>query len=1249
MSSLGLMLVCFIHSSGYVANSLQLYERTGYINIWASIPARRHPARVATPASAGKGEGDASQSHSTVESLRSGTRHNGPRPCLNPPPPPGRRPPLRHSSAFQQFPETSPPRTRGGLCSHRPRPYSSPQLNPPLRAAAAKSAAAVAGRAATPLRSPAGSAPARVLRHAHVLSGPARSRKGDAFPRTQTGSCSPSGDAGGGGAVRGERGLNVATKWCGAPFGTGVRIDPSFDSAKVTADGYCPACREKGKLKALKTYRISFEESIFLCEDLQCIFPLGFKSLNNLISPDSEDCHSPSKPQKRKILETSCEDLLLLANSKKTRNHTVTDGEQILDSKQKGKVYDENSSNLPDSNSQQNPVRTDDSSEQDGILETDVDLPTEKDPATVDVSGTWGTSSQNEGCTSELEMPLVSKRKSFPQTLHVQWKNAHALCWLDCILSALVHSERLKSTVTELSLKEESVFWQLFTKYNQASKLLNTNQLDEVTDDDDKKCSSEVFAEIETCLNEVRDEFFIRIQPQLRCTLGDMESPVFAFPLLLKIEPHIEKLFTYSFSWDFDCSQCGHQYQNRCMKSLVSFTHVIPEWHPLNAAHFGPCNNCSSKSQIRKMVLEKVSPIFMVHFVEGLPQSDLQHYKFHFEGCLYQITSVIQYQANNHFITWILDADGSWLECDDLKGQCSERHEKFEVPASEIHIVIWERKTSQVTDEGASYLPLKTDVHSFSDETPVCPVSWCVGDATSAEMSSIAHPENVSVTPHTLPQDETVAPKNHLLPDPEVNNNLPLTLEETTQKTASNFQVNSETLLLENKPVTENTQIGQTNAFQTQESLMASSESVLCNEKLIQDQFVELSFPSQVIKTNTQSLQLNANDNVITNSVDHIHAPGFIQGVQSELEDTQSKQVLTPKSEKLKPEHVIVQVSNLKKKETVAHSQTITVKSLQDQTPKESQKKPFVGSWVKGLLSRGASFMPPCVSAHNRSSITDLQPSVKGANNFGGFKTKGINQKANRVSRKAHRKASKPPVANETPPTPLPSGSTAAQLPAGMTAASEVLKKCESTIQGVQSELEDTQSKQVLTPKSEKLKPEHVIVQVSNLKKKETVAHSQTITVKSLQDQTPKESQKKPFVGSWVKGLLSRGASFMPPCVSAHNRSSITDLQPSVKGANNFGGFKTKGINQKANRVSRKAHRKASKRPVANETPPTPLPSGSTAAQLPADVTAASEVLKSVKAPQMDLTSTTLLMEMKMMFLQQTTEIQLKVRFINFV
>lgn len=39
-------------------------------------------------------------------------------------------------------------------------------------------------------------------------------------------------------------------------------------------------------------------------------------------------------------------------------------------------------------------------------------------------------------------------------------------------------------------------------------------------DGDCKQLNSEVFAKIEACLNEVRDEIFLRLQPQLRCTLG---------------------------------------------------------------------------------------------------------------------------------------------------------------------------------------------------------------------------------------------------------------------------------------------------------------------------------------------------------------------------------------------------------------------------------------------------------------------------------------------------------------------------------------------------------------------------------------------------------------------------------------------------------------------------------------------------------------------------------------------------------
>nr|XP_010949834.1 SUMO-specific isopeptidase USPL1 [Camelus bactrianus]XP_045370104.1 SUMO-specific isopeptidase USPL1 [Camelus bactrianus] len=825
-------------------------------------------------------------------------------------------------------------------------------------------------------------------------------------------------------------------------------LGKNYDSAKVPSDGYCPACRVKGKLKALKTYRISFQESIFLCEDLQCIYPLGSRSLSNLISPDLEDCHTVNKPQKRKILETDYKDSPLLANSKKTKNPIGINGEQVLNSQHNGGGYDGNSSDLPGllHGGQQNPVRTADSLEQNEILEADtVDMAAEEDSATVNVSD--GTFPQNEGCTSELEMPSESRRTSFCQTSCVQWKNTHALCWLDCILSALVHLEGLKTTVTGLCSEEESVFRQLFTKYNQASELLDTNQLDGVKDGDCKKLTSKIFTQIETYLNEVRDEIFIKLQPQLRCTLGDMESPVFAFPLLLKTEPHVEKLFTYSFSWNFECSQCGHKYQNRYMKNLVTFTNVIPDWHPLNAAHFGPCNNCNNKSQIRKMVLEKVSPIFMLHFVEGLPHSDLERYSFHSEGCLYQITSVIQYQANNHFITWILDADGSWLECDDLKGPCSEKHEKFEVPSSEIHIVIWERKTSQMTDKASACCLLKktNEQHDFGDEKQVSPASCSVGDAASAQTSTGNHPTDVSIAPNTLSQDEAVALGHHLLSDPKglVDNILPLTLEE--------IQVNSEGFLLEHKPVAGNTGVVETNTLQLRESVMASLVSAPCKDKLAQDHFVDLNFSSPLVNTNMTSLQLNTEDAVVSKSVNGIHATDPIQGVKSaETErtvalekDSPPKQFLSPKPEKLKPEQrVISQVSNLKEKETAALS-----KSLQNPSLKENQKKPFVGSWVKGLLSKGASFMPPCVSAHNRNTITDLQPSVKGASNFGGFKTKGTKQKANRASRKAHRCAGKPPPVGNPSPSHSSSVSTAS-LQASSSGDSEVPKKCGNTSYG---------------------------------------------------------------------------------------------------------------------------------------------------------------------------------------------------------
>ncbi|XP_039718372.1 SUMO-specific isopeptidase USPL1 isoform X2 [Pteropus medius] len=833
--------------------------------------------------------------------------------------------------------------------------------------------------------------------------------------------------------------------------------------SNVPSDGYCPACREKGKLKALKTYRISFQESISLCEDLQCIYPLGFKSLNNLISPDLEDHQTPNKPQKRKLLETSYRDSPPLANSKKIKDRIVTGGDRVLGSRRSGEAHDEAASDIPGSphGGQRDPVRADNSLEQDEILEAAIaDVAAEEDAATVGVSGTGNAAPQNEGGTPGLETPLESRCRPFCRTVCVQWRNSHALCWLDCLLSALVHLEVLrKAVLTHLCAKEDSVFWQLFTQYSRASELLHASQVDGVEGGDCKELNSEIFAKIEACLNEVRDEIFLRLQPQLRCTLGDMESPVFAFPLLLKLEPCIEKLFTYSFSWNFECSQCGHKYQNRCTKNLVTFTNVIPEWHPLNAAHFGPCNNCNNKSQIRKMVLEKLSPVFMLHFVEGLPHSTLQHYVFRFEGAAYHVTAVIQYQANNHFITWILDADGSWLECDDLKGLCSERHEKLEVPAPEIHIVIWERKTSRMTDPAAACLPLqKTDDGRASGPgtgDPGSPASCSVSGAASAGTTSASHPTGVSVASDTLSQNEAVTHGHRLLADPGGvidSQILPLALEE--------IQVNSEGFLLENGPVAGN-EVARTDAAQSQESLMASVVSAPRKEKLSQDQFADSSFPSRTVNANTQSTQRDTEGMVVATAVTDTRAADPTQGVKSAHvegavapeKSVPFKQLLSPETEKLKPEQcVTLEIGNLKKKETsLKKKKTLAfaqmAKPVPDPPLEAARKKPFVGSWVQGLLSKGASFMPPCVSAHSRSAVADLQPSVKGASNFGGFKTKGKRQKANQASRRARGCASKPPPASGPPASPPWPGGAA--LPHAVVSTSpRVVARCDNASLG---------------------------------------------------------------------------------------------------------------------------------------------------------------------------------------------------------
>ncbi|KAM9039021.1 SUMO-specific isopeptidase USPL1 [Sarcophilus harrisii] len=816
------------------------------------------------------------------------------------------------------------------------------------------------------------------------------------------------------------------------------------DSAKLTSDGYCPACREKGKIKILKSYRINFQESISLCEDPQCIYPLGYKSLDNIIVPiDLENYQPPSKRPKRKILESNSVASSLEPNSKEEGSNTLFDSEHTVNSEV---THRHDEYNLYRTSSdlsvmlqdwQQNPNKAPESLQQSVILEAEIaDQITEEPPFIV------GSQTESvpkpEVDASKLEILLEDKSLPFAESTCLQWRNAYALCWLDCILSALVHLEGLKKAVTELCPKEESIFQQLYTKYNQASLLLTAHHLNGAKDESCIKNVSDRLRKAETHLNEVRNKIFAKLQPKLHCKLGNMESPVFAFPLLLQMEPLIETLFMSSFSWNFECSECGNKYQQRCSKSLITFTNVIPEWHPLDAVHFGPCNSCKSKLQRRRMVLEKVSSVFMLHFVEGLLSNDLQFYSFHFEGFFYQITCVIQYQMNEkHFITWILNSDGTWLECDDLKGPYCKRHQRFEVPASEIHIVIWERNISKTVEQSSIEFPVQNiESFSLSDSKPESLALCSDGDAAT-EMFSTFDQDNILSTPTTDPQYGVGTDHEYNLlsglEDLVDNDVITLTLTE--------IHVDSEGNPIENQPVIDQPLIREKavvdmDTLQKQESVLASSQSAPYEEILVQPQTLPASILTQNASIDLKSDQLNPENTSGTVCINNtVHVTALPQGEKPlQIQETKvkfsppalekgavSSPILSPTVEKLiSKQSVLSQMSNLKTANNIARdSQGAVLDSTHNSS--QSQKKKFVGSWVKGLLNKGVSFMPSCASANERKvhlqKTTDLNSLVKRANNFRGFKPKGI---TNQTSPQAPKKMSRSvcnslPVLNSSP------------------------------------------------------------------------------------------------------------------------------------------------------------------------------------------------------------------------------------------
>ncbi|XP_076606317.1 SUMO-specific isopeptidase USPL1 isoform X2 [Chaetodon auriga] len=560
---------------------------------------------------------------------------------------------------------------------------------------------------------------------------------------------------------------------------------------------YCPWCTSKGLTYALRSYRINLQESVTLCTNPQCLFPLVSRSLDDVLA--SLDPVEPTIGNKRKNV-VALEKEELIKPNKHLRSHgldnlgpqsisdkhnsqeehvaanVVGHGQRAAPKTDGGKVngyhrdspvtektrwdssQDEAGGLEEESNSAAcvdglvpptcsvSPGHLQRSSDADGteparsphhvalgvsevkddfrqvksppeapnrrcslessqpfssgeiirLTEIDTRSPrhneqtarTGQKPLAAD--GTKSKDAQSiKSETGDLSSTAITESEELvPVPNRIFWRNSDNLCWLDSLLVALVNCKNLRRRQPKDEPQQSSI-WRLMRSYEDICAAIKLHQ--QPGRDGVVMVPNHVLQKANADLQSLRMSAFKLLQPKLHCKLGQRETPVFALPLLLTMDSCAEPLFQSTFLWEFECSECKSASKERLVKTLPTLTNICPDWRPLHAVQSAPCNVCRKKNQRRTMVLERVPPVFVLHFVEGLPDSDVRMYTFTFEGKHYSVTTVIQYnQQLRHFVTWICNSDGSWLEYDDLKHPDCKTHKQLPVPAEEIHVVFWE-------------------------------------------------------------------------------------------------------------------------------------------------------------------------------------------------------------------------------------------------------------------------------------------------------------------------------------------------------------------------------------------------------------------------------------------------------------------------------------------------------------------------------------------------------------------------------
>lgn len=369
------------------------------------------------------------------------------------------------------------------------------------------------------------------------------------------------------------------------------------------------------------------------------------------------------------------------------------------------------------------------------------------------------------------------------RAFYPQWQNKDALCWLDVILCLLVHCKQVKKLNDCDLKTDPSIITTLLKAYDQALSLLSmklnakptvsdpnlsseseppirneavascmenggSDSEDNHTVTADKSNvysqgevvqtgaglqlmnsdflhlisssqSSFEFSKAFSLLGDIRERIWHLLHPRLRCKKGQNDSPVFAIPLLAKNSKDMEHLLLLKYNFHFSCKKCGYKHDFPYEKVLPTFPNTAYDFAMDEPKFLKSCFQCHASGQSMTMKFERIPPVLMLHFQEGLPHNRFSGYDFKHAGQQYKVTGVIQFRNDpDHFITWIRNPNGElWMECNDLKSSvCQFTKTAPSFPANQVHIVMWEATDHLANCE--SYQNLDTD-QMCMDDSPV--------------------------------------------------------------------------------------------------------------------------------------------------------------------------------------------------------------------------------------------------------------------------------------------------------------------------------------------------------------------------------------------------------------------------------------------------------------------------------------------------------------------------------------------------